>query len=82
MRLKLFGATVLSLGILAAACANAPTGAGPGDGGTPSGTPSGGGDTGTPTPSGSDQLVLRIEQVGGFVAVQYNLTRVPTISRL
>ncbi len=76
MRLKLFGATVLSLGILAGACANAPTGSGPGDGGTGSG----GSDTGTPTPVGSDQLVLRIEEVGGFVAVQYNLTRMPIMS--
>ena len=76
MRLKLFGATVLSLGILAGACANAPTGSGPGDGGTGSG----GSDTGTPTPIGSDQLVLRIEEVGGFVAVQYNLTRMPIMS--
>jgi hypothetical protein len=74
MRLKLFGATVLSLGILAGACANAPTGAGPGDGGT------GSDGTGTPTPIGSDQLVLRIEEVGGFVAVQYNLTRMPMMS--
>ncbi len=32
MRLKLFGATVLSLGLLAGACANAP-GDGSGDGG-------------------------------------------------
>ncbi len=76
MRLKLFGATVLSLGLLAGACANAPAGAGPGDGGTGSGT----GSTGAPSPSPSDQLVLRIEQVGGFVAVQYNLTRMPTMS--
>jgi hypothetical protein len=76
MRLKLFGATVLSLGILAGACANASTGDGPGDGGTGSGS----GDTGTPSPIGSDQLVLRIEQVGGFVAVDYNLTRMPMVS--
>lgn len=76
MRLKLFGAAVLSLGILAGACANASTGDGPGDGGTGSG----GGDTVTPTPIGSDQLVLRIEQVGGFVTIQYNLMRMPTLS--
>jgi hypothetical protein len=76
MRLKLFGATVLSLGILAGACANASPGDGPGDGGTGSG----GGGTVSPTPIGSDQLVLRIEQVGGFVAIQYNLTRMPMMS--
>src|SRR5207344_2382827 len=29
---------------------------------------------------GSDELVLRIEQVGGFVAIQYNLTRMPMLS--
>lgn len=76
MRLKLFGVTVLSLGILAGACANAPTGDGPGDGGTGPGT----GATGPTSPSGPGQLVLRIEQIGGFVAVQYNLTRMPMLS--
>jgi hypothetical protein len=76
MRLKLFGVTVLSLGILAGACANAPTGDGPGDRGTSPGT----GATGPTSPSGPGQLVLRIEQIGGFVAVQYNLTRMPMLS--
>lgn len=76
MRLKLFGATVLSLGILAASCANASTGGGPGGGGTGSSN----GPTGPTSPSGSDQLVLRIEQVGGFVPVQFNLTRLPMLS--
>jgi hypothetical protein len=75
MRLKLFGATVLSLGILAGACANAPADGGPGDGGTGSG-----GASGPTSPIGSDELVLRIEQVGGFVAIQYNLTRMPMLS--
>jgi hypothetical protein len=69
MRLKLFGATVLSLGILAGACADAPTGAGSGDG-----------ETGTPTTIGSDQLVLRIEDVGGFVTPQTILARMPLLS--
>jgi hypothetical protein len=73
MRLKLFGATVLSLGILAGACANASTGDGPSDGGAATGS------TGS-TPPRSDELVLRIEQVGGFVPVQYNLTRLPVTS--
>jgi hypothetical protein len=76
MRLKLFGATVLSLGILAASCANAPTGGGPGDGGTGPGT----GPTGPTSPSGSGELVLRVDEVGGFVPVQYNLTRLPLLS--
>jgi hypothetical protein len=75
MRMKLFVATMLSLGILAGACANTSTGDGPGDGGTGSG----GGDTGSPSPTNSD-LVLRIEQVGGFVPVQYYLTGMPTLS--
>ncbi|MEO8422636.1 MAG: hypothetical protein ABI595_01845 [Actinomycetota bacterium] len=84
MRLKLFGVTVLSLGILAGACANASTGDGPGDGGTGPGTGATGptsptGPTG-PGPTGPGQLVLRIEQGGGFVAIQYNLTRMPMLS--
>jgi hypothetical protein len=80
MRLKLFGATVLSLGLLAGACANA-SGDSPGDGGT-GGTGSTGptGSTGTTTPTGSDPVVLRIEQGGGFVPVQYNLTRMPMLT--
>lgn len=76
MRLKLFGTTMLSLGLLAGACANASTGSGPGDGGTVSG----GGDTGTSSPTGSDQLVLRIERGGGFVPFQFNLTDMPMMS--
>jgi hypothetical protein len=76
MRLKLFGATVLSLGILASSCANASTGDGPGDGGTGSRS----GPTGPTSPTGSAQLVLRVDEVGGFVPVQYNLTRLPLLS--
>ena len=80
MRLKLFGATVLSLGLLAGACANS-SGDGSGDGGTGStGSTGGTGSTGTTSPTGTDQVVLRIEQSGGFVAVQYNLTRMPMLS--
>jgi hypothetical protein len=77
MRLKLFFATALSLGLLTGACANASTGNDPGDGGTGSG---GSGSTGPASPSGSDQLVLRIDQVGGFVPIQYNLSRLPMVS--
>ncbi|MGZ5299239.1 MAG: hypothetical protein ACXWDU_06135 [Actinomycetota bacterium] len=76
MRLRLLSATALLLGLLAGACANASTGDGPGDGGTGSG----GGGTQVPTPTGSEQLVLRIEQVGGFVALQYDLMRMPMMS--
>lgn len=74
MRLKVFGVTVISLGLLAGACANASTGTG--DGGTGSG--SDGGRISYPT--GADQIVLRIEQGGGFVALQYNLTNTPLFS--
>ncbi len=73
MRLKLLGATVISLAILAGACANAPSGGGPGDGGS-------GGDTGINSPTGSGQLVLRIERGGGFVPVEYHLTNLPMVS--
>ena len=52
MRLKLFGATVLSLGLLAGACANS-SGDGSGDGGTGStGSTGGTGSTGTTSPPG------------------------------
>lgn len=74
MRLKLFGATVLSLGLLAGACANS-AGDGSGDGGT--GTT---GVTGSTGATGTGQVVLRIEQSGGFVAIQYNLTRMPMLT--
>jgi hypothetical protein len=84
MRLKLLGTTVLTLGILGGACANPPTGDGPGAGGTgvsgSTGTASPTGSTGTTSPTGSEELVFRIEQVGGFVAVQYNLTQIPMFS--
>jgi hypothetical protein len=74
MRLKLLCATVLSLGLLAGACANASSGDDSGDGGT------GPEPTGPTAPSGSDQLVLRIDQVGGFVPIQYHLTNLPLFS--
>jgi hypothetical protein len=74
MRLKLFGATVLSLGLLAGACANS-SGDGSGEGGS-----GGTGVTGSTGANGTDQVVLRIEQSGGFVAVQYNLTRMPMLT--
>ena len=76
MRLKLLGATVLSLGLLGAACANTSPGGGPGDGST-------GGSTGTggiPHPTGADQVVLRIESGGGFIPIEYSLTSMPIVS--
>jgi hypothetical protein len=65
MRLKLFGATVISLGLLAGACANASTS---GNGG------------GISYPTSASQVVLRIVQGGGFVAPQYTLTQTPLFS--
>jgi hypothetical protein len=76
MRLKLFGATVLSLGLLAGACANASAGDGAGDGST--GGSTGGG--GISYPTGADQVVLRIVSSGGFVPVEYQLTNLPLVS--
>src|SRR6266516_3577835 len=76
MRLRLFGATVLSLGLLAAACANASAGDGAADGSTGATTGSGG----ISYPTGADQVVLRIESGGGFVAMEVNLTTLPMLS--
>jgi hypothetical protein len=74
MRSKLFRVAAISLGLLAGACANAPTS--PGDGGTGSGGAGGG----ISYPTAADQVVLRIEQGGGFVAPQYTLTNTPLFS--
>jgi len=73
MRVKLLGAAVLSFGILAVACADAPAGG-------PGGASGSSGPTGATSSPDIGQLVLRIEDVGGFVPVQYNLTRLPTVS--
>jgi hypothetical protein len=72
MRLKLFGVTAITLGLLTGACANASTN-GTADGGT-------GGAGGISYPTQADQVVLRIEQGGGFVTLQYNLTSIPLFS--
>lgn len=74
MRMKLFGIAAISLGLLAGACANAPTSTGDG------GTGSGGDGGGISYPTVADQVVLRIEQGGGFVTLQYNLTNTPLFS--
>lgn len=74
MRRKLFGVAAISLGLLAGSCANAPTGAGDG------GTGSGGDVGGISYPTAANQVVLRIEQGGGFVAPQYTLTNTPLFS--
>jgi hypothetical protein len=72
VRLKLFGATVLFIGLLGGACANPSAGDGAGDGPTGTG--------GISHPTGADQVVLRIESGGGFVPVEYNLTNLPIVS--
>jgi hypothetical protein len=76
MRFRLFGASVLSLGLLAAACANASSGDGAVDGST--GDPTGSG--GISYPTDADQVALRIDSGGGFVAVEVNLTTLPMLS--
>ena len=68
MRSRLIGAVVLSIGTLASACANAPTDDGTGDGG------------GISYHTGATQVVLRIEQGGGFVPIEWNLTNMPMVS--
>jgi hypothetical protein len=68
MRSRLIGTVVLSLGILASACANASTDDGSGDGGDIS------------YHTGATQVVLRIEQGGGFVPIEWNLTNIPMFS--
>ncbi|MGZ6544326.1 MAG: hypothetical protein ACXVEI_03340 [Actinomycetota bacterium] len=64
---KTIGVTVLALGLLATACANTHKGGGAGSGGLS-------------FPSGATQLVLRIDQGGGFVAPQSTLADMPMFS--
>jgi hypothetical protein len=68
MRSRLIFAVVLTIGTLASACANASTDAGTGDGGDIS------------YHTGASQVILRIEQGGGFVPIEWNLTNMPTFS--
>lgn len=68
MRSRLIGAVVLSIGTFASACANASTDDGTGDGG------------GISYHAGAAQVVLRIEQGGGFVPIEWNLTNMPMFS--
>ena len=73
---KLVVIPVLALTLLAAACG--------GIGGDGDGPRSGGGDGGDDVaydhPTGADELVLRLEQGGGFVPVEYNLRNLPGVS--
>lgn len=70
MRMRNLSATVLVLAVLGAACANAPTGPGPRDGGS----------DGISYPPDASQVVLRIEQGGGFMPFEWNLTNLPMLS--
>ena len=65
MRVRMLGA-VVAAGLLAGACANATSGSGAGGGIT--------------YPTGGDQLVLRVDVGGGFVAPQTTLTQFPLFS--
>ena len=69
MRMRNLCASVIALGLLSAACANATTsGAG------------GGGSDGITYPTGANQMILRIAQGGGFTSPAYNLTALPMFS--
>jgi len=71
MRTRMLLAVTLSAIVLAGACAKA---ASSGGGGSPSGP-------GTiPYPTGADQLVLRIDQGGGFINPQVTLSQIPLFS--
>lgn len=69
MRLRL-AVAFAALALATAACANSPTS--PGGSGTGAGT--------IAHPTGADQLVLRVEDSGGFVAPAYLFTRLPGFS--
>ncbi len=75
MRLRNLGAMVIAIGTLCVACANTTTSGGAGNGGDATGS---GGDISYPT--GSNQVILRISQGGGFVPVNVNLTNFPLVS--
>lgn len=68
MRSRLIGAVVVSIGMLASACANPSSDDGAGDG------------SGISYHTGPTQVVLRIEQGGGFVPIEWNLTNMPMFS--
>jgi hypothetical protein len=71
MRVRTLVVSLSVLGMLTAACANAP--ADPGDGGSdPGGAPN--------HPTGSTDLLLRVSYEGGFVPAEYTLTSMPAFS--
>lgn len=57
--------TMLVIAALSSACANEPVGSGGG---------------GIDHPTGGDEIVLRVSDEGGFVPVEYNLTRLPSFT--
>ncbi len=66
MRARPLAASILALGLLLGACGRLNDGAG--------------GDGSIDHPTGADELVLRVEYVGGFVPVEYMLRQVPGFS--
>jgi hypothetical protein len=73
---KILVTLMLALSLLAAACG----GIGDDDGGPGSGGGDGGDDPTIDHPTGADELILRLEQGGGFVPVEYNLRNFPGVS--
>ena len=70
MRVRTLVASIAVLGVLTTACANASQV--PGSGGSGSGT--------IAHPTGSTDLLLRVSDEGGFVALEYSLTVAPAFS--
>ncbi len=76
--LRSLATVAVALALLGVACARTSAG-----GGGTSGGPSGGVSSPTPGithPTGADDLVLRVEQVGGFVPPTVTLVRLPSVS--
>jgi hypothetical protein len=71
MRTKTIAAVLLPLSLLAAACGRL------NEGGPPGGRTN---DDAIVHPTGSTDLILRVTYEGGFVPVEYNLTRIPSWS--
>lgn len=74
MRTKTFAIFLLLPALILAACGRLNDG----DGGPGSGA--GGGSDGIDHPTGADELVLRMENGGGFVPIEYNLRAIPGVS--
>lgn len=82
MRTKTLAITLLALALFTAACGGIgeDDDAGSGGSGTGGTGPTGGTDAGIEHPTGSDDLVIRVQTGGGFVPVEWNLRAVPGFS--